>query len=203
MYLFTLDEFWRDDISIAGRYTEATKDLSTSFCVPFIDKHSPFAYAIINDVHWNDSNVSHRGIETTLRAFLKQAYIIEARSIIKAVKRSCQRCRYLEKKAIDVAMGPIPKSSLTVLPAFYMCQIDLAGPFKSFHPQNKRSTKKIWLVVFCCCTKSSTAIKVMDDYSTTAFVQAFIRFASDAGFPKVLYCDEAVSYTHLTLPTKA
>ena len=30
----------------------------------------------------------------------------------------------------------------------------------------------------------------MDDYSTTAFVQAFIRFASDAGFPKVLYCDE-------------
>ena len=87
-------------------------------------------------------------------------------------------------------MGPIPKSSLTVAPAFYMCQIDLAGPFKSFHPQNKRSTIKIWLVVFCCCTTSSTAIKVMDDYSTTAFVQAFIRFASDAGFPKVLYCDE-------------
>ena len=35
-----------------------------------------------------------------------------------------------------------------------------------------------------------TSIKVMADYSTTAFVQAFIRFSSDSGFPKTLLCDE-------------
>lgn len=180
-----------DDITVTGKFTSAMKDLSTtSFCVPLVDKHSPVAYAIVNEVHWYDQTACHRGIETTLRAVLKQAYIIEARSIIKAIKRSCPRCRYLEKKAIDVAMGPIPKSSITIAPAFYMCQVDLSGPFKAYSPHNKRATVKIWLVVFCCCTTSSTAIKVMDDYSTPAFIQAFIRFSSDSGFPKVLFCDE-------------
>ncbi|XP_066928171.1 uncharacterized protein [Clytia hemisphaerica] len=180
-----------DDITVTGRFTKAMKDLSsTSFCVPLVDKHSPVAYAIVNDVHWNDQNASHRGIETTLRAVLRHAYILEVRSIIKAIKRSCPRCRYLEKKTIEVAMGPIPSSRLTVAPAFYMCQVDLSGPYKAFSPHNKRATIKIWLVVFCCSTTSSTSIKVMDDYSTPAFLQAFIRFASDAGFPKTLYCDE-------------
>ena len=180
-----------DDITVTGKFTKTMKDLSTtSFCVPLVDKHSPVAYAIVNDVHWNDKDNSHRGVETTFRAVLKQAYIIEGRSIIKAIKRSCPRCRYLEKKTIDVAMGPIPSSRLTVAPAFYMCQVDLSGPYKAFPPHNKRGTIKIWLVVFCCSTTSSTAIKVMDDYSAPGFIQAFIRFASDAGFPKTLYCDE-------------
>ena len=30
----------------------------------------------------------------------------------------------------------------------------------------------------------------MDDYSTTAFIQAITRFASNHGFPKQLLCDE-------------
>ena len=191
-----------DDISITGKFTTAMKDLSTTtFCVPVIDKHSPVAYAIVNEVLWYDDVVKHSGIETTLRSVLKQVYILEARSIVKSIKRTCQRCRYLEKKTLQVAMGPIPPSSVTIAPAFYVTQVDLAGPFKAFSPHNKRATIKIWLVVFCCCTTSATSIKVMDDYSTPAFVQAFIRFSSDAGFPKKMLCDEAVSYTHLTLPT--
>ena len=180
-----------DDISITGKFTTAMKDLSTTtFCVPVIDKHSPVAYAIVNEVHWYDDVVKHRGIETTLRSVLKQVYILEARSIVKSIKRTCQRCRYLEKKTLQVAMGPIPPSSVTIAPAFYVTQVDLAGPFKAFSPHNKRATIKIWLVVFCCCTTSATSIKVMDDYSTPAFVQAFIRFSSDAGFPKKMLCDE-------------
>lgn len=87
-------------------------------------------------------------------------------------------------------MGPVPDSSLTIAPAFYHVQLDLSGPFKAFSPINKRTTVKIWLVIYCCCATSAIFINVMDDYSATAFIQSFIRFSSRYGFPKKAFCDE-------------
>jgi len=169
-----------NEITITGKFTSTMKDLSsTSFCVPLVDKYSPVAYSIVNEVHWYNDDACHRGVETTLRYVMKQAYILEVRSIIKRIKRSCQRCRYLAKKTLEVVMGPVSQCNVTIAPAFYATQVDLSGPYKAYSNHNKRSTIKIWLVVFCCCTTSTTSIKVMDDYSTSAFVQAFgIEFSS-------------------------
>jgi len=121
---------------------------------------------------------------------LKSVYIIEGRQLVKIIKKNCQRCRYLEKRAVEVAMGPVSTYNLTIAPAFYHTQLDLSGPHQSYSPHHKRTTVKIWLVVFCCCSTSAVSIKVLDDYSSTAFIQAFTRFASDNGFPKRLLCDE-------------
>jgi hypothetical protein len=78
---------------------------------------------------------------------------------------------------------------MAIAPAFYNCQVDLAGPFSSYTNHNKRKTVKIWLAIFVCTTTSTTAIKVMDDYSSPSFYQAFIRFACDSGYPKTLFVD--------------
>ena len=83
-------------------------------------------------------------------------------------------------------MGPISESNLTIAPAFYASQVDLSGPFS---PSHKRTTTKIWLTVFCCCTTSAVSIKIMDNYSTDAFIMVFTRFVCDQGYPKKLYCD--------------
>ena len=37
---------------------------------------------------------------------------------------------------------------------------------------------------------STTLNKVMEDYSTTAFIQSFVRFCCEAGYPKFLSVDE-------------
>ena len=87
-------------------------------------------------------------------------------------------------------MGLVSPHNLIIAPAFYVSQVDLAGPFSAHCHHHKRNTIKVWLVVFCCATTATTSVKVMEDYSTTSFVQAFTRFASDAGFPKTLLCDE-------------
>ena len=180
-----------DNATIVGRFTDAMLDLtSTSFCVPLVEKHSPVAYSIVNDIHWNDKVSNHAGIETTIRQVLKKAYIIEGRSLVKLIKKSCTKCRIINKKRIEAIMGPLPQSSLTVAPAFYNTQLDLSGPYKSYSPSHKRTTVKIWLVVYCCCSTSAVNINVMDDYSTTAFILSFTRFASRYGFPKKILCDE-------------
>ena len=87
-------------------------------------------------------------------------------------------------------MGPISNHQLRIAPSFYVSQVDLAGPFKAWSPHNKRTTIKIYLTVFCCAATMTCVIKVMEDYTTGAFVEAFIRFSCDYGYPKLLLIDE-------------
>ena len=74
-------------------------DLTKStFCVPLVEKYSPIAYAIINEVHWYDEDVKHSGNETVLRSVQKIAYILEGRSLVKTFRKQCPRCKLLNKK---------------------------------------------------------------------------------------------------------
>ena len=57
-------------------------------------------------------------------------------------------------------MGPVSTYNLTIAPAFYYTQIDLAGPLKAYTFHSKRKTIKIWLCVFCCSATSMVNIKV-------------------------------------------
>ena len=78
-----------NSVTIVGRYTEAMLDLTSStFCIPVIDKNSPIAFSIANDVHWNHNSVKDAGIETTLRNIIKKVYIVEGRSLVKSIKKS-------------------------------------------------------------------------------------------------------------------
>ena len=97
----------------------------------------------------------------------------------------------LAKRAVEVSlsMGPV---STYIAPAFYYTQVDLAGPFKAYTFHNKRKTIKIWLCVFCCSTTSTVSIKVMEDYSSSLFLQCFIRLSCEVGYPKKLLPDEGI-----------
>ena len=161
----------------------------SAFCVPVVDRHSPIAFSIVSDVHWN-SQIKHTGIETTLREVMKKAFVIEERSLVKIIKNSCYQCRLFKKHAIEAAIGPIPSSSLTIAPAFYHSQVDLSSPYKVYSSHHKRTTVKVWLAVYCCCVTSAIVIIIVDDYSTTAFLQSFIRFSTRYGFPSKVFCDD-------------
>ena len=49
------------------------QDLSAAtFCISIVDKHSPLAYAIINDIHWDNKVAQHSGSEMVWRYVLKK-----------------------------------------------------------------------------------------------------------------------------------
>ena len=165
-------------------------DLSkTTFCVPLIDKFSPIAYAIANEIHWYHPDVRHAGIESMLRQCNCVGYVIGGRKLVKDLKKASIRCRILRKKAVKVMMGPKHESNLCIAPAFHTTQVDICGPFDSFSNANKRARIKVWVVVFCCSTVGAIDCKVMEDYSTDSFILAFIRFSCRYGYPKNLHPD--------------
>ena len=116
------------NIEAAGEMSSVMKDLSaTTFQVPLAYKHSPLAYSLINEVHWDSMAAKHSGMETVWRYVLKTAYIIFGRDIVKKIRINCERCWYLRKKVLDVGMGPVSKYNLTIAPAFYATQADICG----------------------------------------------------------------------------
>ncbi len=172
-------------------FSDACFDLSAaSFCVPMIDHLSPVAYAIVLETHWFHPDVSHGGVESVLRMSQNIAYVLGGRELVKGIRKSCTECRLLHKKGVRVAMGLIGDSNLSIAPAFYVCQVDICGPFDAYSPANKRATLKIYFVVFCCTTTGAVDCRVMEDYGTSAFILSFIRFSSRYGYPKTLMPDE-------------
>ena len=161
----------------------------SSFCVPLIDRYSPLAFSLINEVHWYNTDAKHSGNETVMRHTQKLAHVIEGMPLVKLIRNDCPRCRLLKKKAIAVAMGPKSCANFCIAPAFYMCQVDMFGPFDSFSNVNKRASMEVWFVIFCCCTTGAVDIKVCQDYSTNSFILAFIRFSCKVGYPRKVLPD--------------
>ena len=165
-------------------------DLTKStFFVPIIDGLSPIAYSIANETHWYHPDVKHGGVESVLRQCGCIVYIIGGRYVVKNITKACVRCRILKKKLIEIIMGSRDDLNLCIAPAFYSTQVDLCGPFSSFPNSNKRVTIKVWVAVFCCTATSAVCCKIMEDYSTISFIDAFIRFSMRYGYPKNLLPD--------------
>ena len=162
---------------------------SNTFCVPITDALSPVAYSIVSDTHWFDPDVNHKGVESILRNAQKTAYIIGGRAMVKSIKKGCAKCRILHKKGLEIAMGPVSGHNLKIAPPFYICQVDICGPFSAFSPANKRATVKVWFVVFCCTVTCAVDCRVMDDYSADAFLMAFERFSCRFSYPKLVLPD--------------
>ena len=87
-------------------------------------------------------------------------------------------------------MGPTSKDNLCVAPPYYITQVDICGSFTSYSTHNKRSTKKVWILIFVCSTTGCTNMKIMEEYDTVQFLLAFTRFAYELGYPKRLLIDE-------------
>ena len=134
----------RDGISAACEIAAAMKDLaSTKFCVPVIYRHSPLVYSMINEIQWYSNVAKQSGVETIWRYVLRVSFISCGREIVKKIKIHCERCRYLSKRTIDVEMGPVSSSNMTIAPTFYETQVDICGPLKSYYPHNKRTSINI------------------------------------------------------------
>ena len=163
---------------------------SSTFSVPIVDKSSPFAFAVVNEIHWYHSVAAHSGNETVWRYVLMFCYILGGKEVVRSFRKDCARCRYLAKRTVDVVMGPVSDYNLMLAPAFYVSQVDLFGPVKAYSLHNKRGTVSVWFLIFCCSTTGAINVKVMEDYTTSSFVFGFIRFSSQVGYPKVLLPDE-------------
>ena len=77
----------------------------------------------------------------------------------------------LERKQSTLKWVQFLTQNLRIAEAFSATQVDLCGPFKTFSSKKKEQKSKFGLLSIAAMSTSTTLIKVMEDYSTAAFIQ--------------------------------
>ena len=168
---------------------EVMFDLSpVSFCRPLVDRHSPVAYSIMMETHWK--TVHHLNATTTYRESLSIVFTLRGRDLAQEIKETCSFCKRYKAKLLAVEMGKIHEARLTIAPAFTLCQVDLLGPLEARCKHNHRAVVKVWGAVFKDPASGAVFVHAMAKCDTSAFVQAYTRFAARFCHPRKLYPDE-------------
>jgi transposase InsO family protein len=68
---------------------------------------------------------------------------------------------------------------------------------------NKRTTRKVWGVIFVCTATSLTHVEIAESYSTEAFLLALRRFMALYGAPKRFQSDQGTQLVAASKQVKA
>jgi len=159
-----------------------------TFCRPMLDRYSPISYSIMLETHW--SKVHHLNGTTTYRESLETAFIIRGRELGQEIRENCNFCKRFKARLTEVEMGKVHSSRLAIAPPFTYCQVDLLGPYDASCEHNHRATVKVWGVIFKDPASGAVFVHAMPKYDTSAFVQAYTRFAARFCHPKKLFPDQ-------------
>ena len=128
---------------------------------------------------------------------MENVSILQSHSIYKEINEDCILCKMKRKRFLEVEMGPISDSQLTLAPPFWMCQVDLFGPITVMVPGFERETRnrrvleaKCWVMVAVCPTTRLVNLQTMESSKAAGWLDAFTRLGCEVGLPSHVYCDQ-------------
>ena len=167
----------------------------TDFYQPVFLMSSVVTYAIVMYVHWK--LCPHSGVESTMSTVLRILHVKNLRKLVKYVRETCPRCRYLLKKHYLPLVSNQTAYSLMRAPPFFCCMIDIAGTFQAHDSIKRRVTKEAYFLVQVCLITGAVTIGVLEDLSVSSIVLALTRAASRYGWSKYLILDNQSSFRTL------
>ena len=138
----------------------------------------------------------HDGVEATLARSRSRAWICGGGKLAKRIANSCVYCRRREAKLIEQRMGQLPVERVAVgTPPFTAVCLDLMGPVLVRGMVNKRSTMKVWPLLFVCQATGALHISLMHDYGTEAFILQYRSYVAIRGKPAKVTSDRGSQLT--------
>ena len=163
------------------------------FKQPVFLNTSAITYSLIMYIHWEDSSYCHAGVERTLNYVLKMIHVPNVRKIVKYIRETCLRCRYLLKRHYLPLSCNQSIYSLLRAPPFYACMCDVAGNFTAYDSVKRRVSRPAYFLVIVCMITGATSIGVLEDLSSSSVILALSRTAYRYGWPKYVLLDNAAS----------
>ena len=157
------------------------------FTRPVVERHSPVAYSVMSYVHTH--LVNHKNPVVTLRESRSICFVLHGRDLANEIAEACVTCRREKARKVQQEFGKQHPASLSVTPAFYRAQVDMAGPWWATCEHACRSSVKVWAVVFRDPATCATAVYAMQASTSSAFIQAYTRHSFRYGHPMKLYID--------------
>lgn len=190
-WLSTLNPFLdRNQIMRVGGRLEHSS-LPSDQAHPIILQKGHLVTLIIRHTH---SKLRHAGVSQVV-AHIRETYAIPA--LFQQTKKHIRRCVTCNKDKARTSrpiMGPLPAERIRPAHVFESTGTDLAGPFsiRSSHSR-KAPTLKVYIAIFVCTVTKAIHIELCNDLSTNGYLNAFRRFTSRRGTPKVIRSDNATN----------
>ena len=184
-------------LRVGGRIKHS--ELSDSCKQPIIiPKGHHIAILLICHYH---VRVAHQGRSFTEAAIRNAGYwIVGVKRLINSVIRKCVQCKKLRGKLCTQQMADLPKDRLTPSPPFSYVGVDAFGPWPVTFRRTRGgvSQSKRWALLFACLVTRAIHLEVIEELSSSSFINAWRRFIALRGPVRQVRSDRGTNFVGAT-----
>jgi hypothetical protein len=133
--------------------------------------------------HFHET-VHHQGRHLTEGAIRSRGFwIVGSKRLVASVIYKCITCKKLRGKLEWQKMADLPKDRLDPSPPFSYVGVDTFGPWSVVFRRTRGgvANQKRWAILFTCLTTRAVHIEVIEELSTSSFINALRRFIAIRG----------------------
>jgi len=158
-----------------------------------LSRFHPFTSLFIMNCH---KRVQHLGQDITLTYIRnKGVWIPKGRIAVKKVLNSCTLCKKFNVNAFKYPkFTDIPKHHVSLVKPFEFVAVDFTSHI-FVKNEITNTLDKFYILIFTCLNIRAIHLELLPDMSVNNFLLAFQRFCNMYSLPKVLYSDNAKTFT--------
>ncbi|XP_033761542.1 uncharacterized protein LOC117343309 [Pecten maximus] len=170
-------------------------------CLPLEEAHpiivsnkSSIAKLLVRHFH---DKVKHQGRILTEGSIRSHGFwIIGAKRLISKVLHDCVPCKKLRGSVQLQKMADLPPDRLIPAPPFTNVGVDAFGPWNIITRKTKggSANSKRWAILFTCLGTRAVHIEVVEEMSTSSFINALRRLIAIRGNVKELRSDRGTNF---------
>ena len=217
---FAQREVFSDEIQTLSIGKELPKDSSIISLSPFLDNDGMLrvggrvnANRISDDknpiivpkghvarllVLYFHKKVKHQGRHFTEGIIRSSGFwIVGAKRLVSSVINDCFICRILRRKPCAQKMADLPADRVNPpIAPFSNVGIDCFGPYSIVTRRTRggAANSKRWAVLFTCLSVRAIHIELIEELTTSSFINAFKRFTSLRGPVKLIRSDQGTNF---------
>lgn len=190
-----LNPFLDDDglLRVGGRIHRASIEYKEKHPI-IIPGNNHIAVLLIRHYH---CEVKHQGRHFTAGALRDAGFwIVGERRLISSLLYKCVICRKLRGKQEQQLMSDLPEDRVSPNPPFSSVGIDTFGPWSVVTRKTRggQANSKRWALLFTCLSTRAIHIEVIEELSSSSFINALRRFIALRGSLKEIRSDRGTNF---------
>ena len=123
-------------------------------------------------------------------------WIIGSKRLVSSIIHKCITCRKLRGKTEQQIMADLPTDRVEPSPPFTNVGVDAFGPWTivSRRTRGGYANSKRWAIMFTCLVTRAVHMELVEEMSSSAFINTVIRFTSVRGKVKIFRSDRGTNF---------
>ena len=185
-------------LRVGGRLNRLRNKLGLASTNPIIVPKGHVATLLIRHFHEKTFHQGRKITEGEIRS--NGFWIIGTKRLISTLIRTCVLCRKLRGKVEVQKMADLPEDRLTPGPPFSAVGVDTFGPWNVTIRRTRggAAQSKRWAIIFTCLTIRAVHIELIEEMSSSSFINALRRITAIRGPIKIFRSDRGTNFIGAT-----